>query len=255
MVLTWTTFFIFMKITGSSLVSNWMKRNAQWSAQLSQFTGDSLYGLEEDFTPSTPPTFFHRTQRHHYSQYIANKEGVTTVSSPAIEIERSPLTEDDLQETEDSYFSTDASVSVDEAAAISAAIDDMLSWRDIEAYTSGRGDPRRLYHEALTAMDSVDPITDLDANELLSLLRQMDERRRRFLEAMIRLVRSGRLPAEWRSESTFESLMRRIWTQSSNDYSDIISGDSVERAVDWNEDPGSMGDVVMFTRVSRYNDR
>lgn len=235
-ILIWTLFFLYQKITGSSLLWTWMKHNARWSAQLSQFTGDSMYGLEEDFTPSTP-VFFHRTQRHEYNQYVKEatvpsvKESITGNS----------------QENENSY-SSEATL---EAAAISERIDDMLSWPELGTYLAGRGNPRQLYHEALSAVNDVDPIVDLGAEDLLSLLQQTDLRRQRFLEAMTRLTRAGQLPSDWRNPSTLDSLMNRIWTQSSNDFSDLFGADSVERAIDWNEDSWSAGDVVVFTRVSR----
>jgi hypothetical protein len=235
----WTIFFLYQKITGSSLLWTWMKHNARWSAQLSQFTGDSMYGLEEDFTPSTP-VFFHRTQRHEYNQYV--QEATVSLLKETVS--------GDIHQNENPY-SSDAAL---EHAAISERIDDMLSWPELGAYLAGRGNTRQLYHEALLAVNDFDPIINLGADELLSLLQQTDVRRQRFLEAVTRLIRAGQLPSGWRNPSTMDSLVHRIWTQSSNDFSDLFGADSVERAIDWNEDSWSAGDVVVFTRVSRAVD-
>lgn len=161
--------------------------------------------------------------------------------------------EDDLHDVhlENPSFSTRTTTSsTSDTFAISKVIDSMLLWPDLEPYTSRRGDPRDLYHEALVALNEVDPIINIGVEEMLSLLQQTDKRRRWAIEAMLRRVKARKLPFAWRSKSSLDTLMRRIWTQAETK-SDIFDEDTFEGKDDWNEDLGSSRDVVIITRVSK----
>ncbi|GHJ90174.1 hypothetical protein NliqN6_6576 [Naganishia liquefaciens] len=239
-VLCWTIFFVFTKIFRTAVFTDWMEKNAKWSAQLSQFTGDSMHGLEEDFTPSTRPVYFHRTQRLRYERYIADRtrieKGISSLNA-----------NQDNPQVDGSALPTGISASLAESSAIAEVIDNMLLWPDVESHTSGRGHLRGVYHEALVALHDIDPIFDIGADELSSLLEQTDGRRRRAIQAMVRRVKVEELPSGWRNPSSFELLMSRIWTRS-DDSSDIFGENTLEGATERSGDFAPSTDVVVFTK-------
>lgn len=247
----WTIVIIFGKIARTSFGANWLKHNAQWSAQPNHFKGDSLYGFEEDFTPITPPIFFHRTQRAQYERYLAERTDMAKGLSSTQEWGSSASGEDDLHDVHEHHPPTSTRTkmsSTSETSAISEVIDSMLLWPELEPYTSRRGDPRALYHEAMVAVNEGYPIFNIGVEEMLLSLRQTDERRGWAIEAIIRRVKTGKLSSAWRIKSSLDTLMRRIWTQAESN-SNIFDEDSSEGEDVWNEDLGSSTDAIIFTRV------
>lgn len=244
------------KIARASWLSNWMKHNAQWSPHVHQLE-DSIYGLEEDFTPR----YFHRTQRQQYVQYMTQgaEPNAETEIRTFDEVETHVFAEDDLRENQDSFFT--ASAPDVEAAAISDRIDDLLSSPEVSAFMSGQvGDLRSVYHEAVSASPvGLDSAMNLDGPQTVSLLRQADNNRRQFLKTMVRyLVKGGKLPSHWHTETSFETLMHQIWTTSSDqtfepllfepqtvDLEDALFADG------WQEQVADVAGVTVFTKVSR----
>ncbi|KAJ9115936.1 hypothetical protein QFC22_005079 [Naganishia vaughanmartiniae] len=255
-------FVIQHKIARTAWFNSWMKRNNQWSAEL-HTAEDTIYGLEEDYTPK----YYHRTQRHQYFQHIppssrsVAEEGESDVPFIVVgdEVERHPLAETALTENQESFFA-DAATNVNQLA-ISEQIDNMLSAPETTSFVSSMGvDAVSAYHEAISVMAAadIDIILDASRDNVLSTLRRVDDNRRSFLKAMMRfLTEGGHLPDEWKSEASFESVMRNIWTTVPNDrdFPDMFATTSERsRAIrpmfdgKWENEIASKADVTVFIR-------
>lgn len=261
-------FIMQQKVARSAWFSSWLKRNSQWSASV-HTAEDTIYGLEEDYTPK----YFHRTQRHQYLQHITQQppsvagEEEAEDDIPFIvvgdQVERHTLDERTLTENQESFFA-DAASDADQLA-ISEQIDNILSSPEITSYISSMGvDSISAYHEAIFAMAAadIDIILDPSRDNVLSTLRRVDDNRRSFLKAMMRLLtEGGHLPEQWESEASFESVLRDIWTTTPNnrDFPSLFataseSSDALRPifSEDWESEIPSKADVTVFVKVRGF---
>lgn len=234
------------KIARSSWLSDWKKHNAQWSAHLHE-PEEKVYGLEEDFMPR----YFHRSQRQQYIEYATRV--AAEAAAPSDEVEQPVFDEDDLMENQDAFF-TESDI---ESAAIATRIDELLSLPEVTPYLSGHeGDLRAVYIEGISALvPDLDAAMALGGTSVILLLQQLDSSRRQFLKTMVRYLSSGgQLPLEWQSETSFESVMRQIWTIPGDQaFTELFVGPSASEVLfadDWQARVADEARVTVFTKVS-----
>ncbi|KAJ9107660.1 hypothetical protein QFC21_001120 [Naganishia friedmannii] len=256
-------FTLQQKVARTAWFSSWMKRNSQWSASV-HTTEDTIYGLEEDYTPQ----YFHRTQRHQYFRHITQLPPLVAEADeddiPFIivgdEVEHHAFDEKTLTENQESFFADSATNA--NQLAISDQIDNIFSSPEIESYISSMGvDSISAYHEAISVMAAadIDIILDQSRDNVLSTLRRVDDNRRSFLKAMMRfLTEGGHLPQEWKSETSFEAVLRDVWTATPNnrDFPALFTtarelSDTIRPvfAEDWESEISSKADVTVFIKL------